>query len=65
MSEQHPSPEPDGTRLDAADQHRPEAPAAPSPPDPAPADEPVAPSPADLAPSDLIGGAVPGRPGHT
>ena len=53
MSEQHPSSEPDGTRLDVADQHRPEPPAAPSPADlpatdPSPADPSAAPSPADL-----------------
>ncbi len=63
MSEQHPSSESDGTRLDVADQHRPEPPAAPSPADlpataPTPAEPSAAPSPADLpaarpSPADL------------
>ena len=58
MSEQHPSSEPDGTRLDAADQHRPESPADLPATDPSPAEPSAAPSPADLpaahpTPADL------------
>ena len=52
VSEQHPSSEPDGTRLDAADQHRPEPPAAPSPAD----------LPATPVPGGTVGCTVSGRP---